>query len=207
MAKVKTNAEGPVSGKIKHAVYYQMYGNNYVRAAPVTNEDTWNEEQRMRRQRLSMVSALWRALKNEQFSKIWNAAAEKMNGYAWFVKANMAALEMDGSLIDARLLKVAEGKLSAPQKLTAERVGEDAATVHVSWQNDPHTSGERLSDELMAVSYADGQFSPITATGLKRSQLSGSFALPVKPVGATHVFLFMASADRKKYSASTGWEI
>lgn len=207
MAKVKTNADGPVSGKIKTVVYYQMYDNNYVRAAPVTNEDTWNEEQRMRRQRISMVSTLWRSLKNEQFSKIWNAAAEKMNGYAWFVKANMPALQMDGSLIDARLLKVAEGKLSAPQKLTVERVDDDAATVQVSWQNDPHTPNERLSDELMAVSYASGQFSPITATGLKRSQLSGTFALPVKLVLATHVFLFMASADRKKYSASMGWEI
>lgn len=207
MAKVKTNAEGPVSGKIKHVVYYEMYGNNYVRAAPVTNEGTWNEEQHMRRRRISAVSTLWRVLRNEQFSRIWNGAAEKMNGYAWFVKANMPALQMDGSLIDARLLKVAEGKLFAPQKVTAERVEVDAATVRVSWQNDPHTSLVRLSDELMVVSYAGGQFSPITVTGLKRSQLSGTFALPEKPVGATHVFLFMASADRKTYSESTGCEI
>lgn len=94
-----------------------------------------------------------------------------------------------------------------PQKLNVEGDEEDAASVKVRWQNDIHTSLGRLSDELMVVSYADGQFSPITATGLKRSQLNGTFALPVKPVGATHVFLFMASADRKTYSASMGWEI
>lgn len=207
MAKLKGNIDGPVSGKIRNVVFYERYGNTYVRAAPVTNADTWNDEQRMLRRRISTLSACWRALKSAQFSRIWNTAAQKMNGYAWFVKANMPALQRDGSLIDAGLVKVADGSLPVPQKLTMERVEGEAGVMKVSWQNDPHSGSERLGDELMMVSYVNQLFSPITATGLKRSQLGGTFALPLKPAGPTHVFLFMASADKEKYSQSIGMEI
>ena len=207
MAKLKGNIDGPVSGKLKNVVFYERYGNTYVRAAPVTNEDTWNDEQRMLRRRISTLSAFWRALKSVQFSKVWNTAAQKMNGYAWFVKANMPALQRDGSLIDAVLLKMSDGSLPVPQKLLAERVEGETDVIRLSWQNDPHSNRERLNDELMMISYGNQQFSPITATGLKRSQLGGTFALPAKPAEATHVFLFMASADKEKYSESCSFAV
>lgn len=207
MAKLKGNIDGPVSGKIKNVVFYERYGKTFVRAAPVTNADTWNDEQKMLRRRISTLSAFWRALKSAQFSKVWNTAAQKMNGYAWFVKANMPALQRDGSLIDAGLVKVADGSLPVPQKLTMERDEENAAVIKVSWQNDPHSGSERLGDEMMMISYLNQHFSPITTTGLKRNQMGGTFALPAKPAGATHLFLFMASADNEKYSQSMGMEI
>lgn len=202
MAKLKGNIDGPVSGRIRNVVFYERYGNTYVRAAPVTNENTWNDEQKMLRQRISTVSAFWRGLKSVQFSRIWNTAAQKMNGYAWFVKANMPALQRDGSLIDAGLIKISDGSLPVPQKLIAERVEGEPALMNVSWQNDPHSGKERLNDEMMMISFVNQQFSPIIASGLKRSQLGGTFALPLKPAGPTHVFLFMASADKEKYSES-----
>jgi hypothetical protein len=202
MAKMKRNIGELVSGKIGNVVFYQMNGKSYVRSAPTRKRESWTEEQQLYRQRISKVGGLWRSLKSDQFSKIWNLAAEMMNGYAWFVKANMPALAMDGTLIDARLLKVSDGKLPVPQNLQAERMAGDANTIVVSWQNDPHVRATRLKDELMVVSYTDGLFSPVTATGILRSALQGSFTLPVKPVNATHVFLFMASADRESYSES-----
>lgn len=207
MARMKKNVGDNVSGKLFNVVFYEMYGKNYVRAAPVTTPDTWNEEQIMRRKRISMVSSLWRALRSEQFSAIWNSASQQMNGYAWFVKANMPAIQIDGTLIDPRLLKMSDGKLPVVQNLVVERVENDPSAIRVSWQNDPHTRGERLNDELMAITWADGKFSQIMATGLKRSQGNGMLMLPANPVNASHVFLFMASADRKMYSESTGLQI
>lgn len=207
MAKMKRPIGDMVSGKLGNVVFYRMNGKSYVRSAPKRKKDAWTQEQQMYRQRISRAGALWRALKSEEFSRIWNTASWMMNGYAWFLKANMPALEMDGTLIDARLLKVSDGKLPMVQKLSVERVEGDAQTIRVSWQNDPHTRGERLKDELMAISYTGEQFSPVTPTGLQRSHLQGSFTLPVKPVNATHVFLFMASGDREKYSESVGVEI
>ena len=114
----------------------------------------------------------------------------------------MPALAMDGTLMDAKLLKVSAGKLTVPQNLRAERLPEDATVISVSWQNDPHLRGERLLDELMVVSSANGKFSQVTATGLKRGDLNGSFTLPPKPANATHLYLFMASRDREEYSGS-----
>ncbi|HAH23038.1 MAG TPA: hypothetical protein DCL77_04625, partial [Prolixibacteraceae bacterium] len=182
-------------------------GKSYVRAAPVMKKTSWTEEQQLHRQRISKASGLWRALRSEQVSKIWNSAAQEMNGYAWFMKANMPALEMDGTLIDAKLLKVSAGKLQVPQQLKVERLPDDALTITVIWQNDPHTRGERLNDELMVVSFVDGKFSPVTATGLVRGAKSGSFELPTKPVNATHIYLFMASSNRNDYSESICFEV
>jgi hypothetical protein len=200
MAKIKKNIGELVSGKIGNVVFFQLNGKSYMRAVPVRKENSWTEEQQLYRQRISKASGLWRALRSEQVSKIWNSAAQEMNGYAWFMKANMPALEMDGTLIDAKLLKVSDGKLPIPQNLKAERKPDDATTIMVSWQNDPHVKGKRLQDELMVVSYADGKFSSVTTTGLKRSDLQGSFKLPIKPANATHFYLFMASSE--EYSGS-----
>jgi len=165
------------------------------------------EEQRLYRQRISKASAYWRALRSVQIAKIWNSAAEQMNDNAWFMKLNMPALEMEGTLIDPKLLKVSADKLTLPQQFTAERKPDDAATIVVSWQNDPHIKGERLLDELMVVSYANDQFSPVTATSLVRGVKNGLFSLPPHPTVATHVYLFMASRDCEAYSESVCFEI
>ena len=207
MAKMKRNIGELVSGKIGNVVFFQLNGKSYVRAAPVRKKGSWTEQQQLYRQRISKASGLWRALRSEQVSKIWNGAAEQMNGYAWFLKANMPALQMDGTLIDARLLKVSDGKLPVHQNLKAEKMPDDAATVAVSWQNDPRCNVNRLTDQIMAISYSEGNFSRIISTGLKRSDLQGTFILPAKPVNATHLFLFMASGNEEQYSESVCMEI
>src|SRR5665647_173138 len=136
MAKMKRNIGDLVSGKIGNVVFYQLRGKSYVRAAPKRKKDSWTEEQQLYRQRISKAGGLWRALRSQQFSAIWNKATDQMNGYAWFLKQNMPALAMDGTLIDAKMLKVSDGKLSIPKDLRAERLPDDATTITVSWQND-----------------------------------------------------------------------
>lgn len=207
MARMKRNPGELVSGKLMNVVFYQRYGKSYVRAAPTKKQESWTEEQLLYRQRLSKASGLWRSVKSEQISRIWNLAAQGMNNYAWFLKANMPALAMDGTLIDAKLIKVSDGKLPLPQNLKAERMPGDDSTVVVSWQNDPHTNAERLKDELMAMSYAGGKFSAIISTNLKRNDLQGSFTLPAKPAKSSHVFLFMVSKNGEGYSESMGMEV
>jgi hypothetical protein len=134
-------------------------------------------------------------------------AAQQMNGYAWFIKANMPAFEMDGTLIDARMIKVADGKLPIAQMLNAERSAENASLIKVNWQNDPHTRGERLKDEMMVVSFDGEHFSPITSTGLTRSLSGGSFTLPAKPEAAEYIYLFFSAEDKKSFSESRGIKI
>lgn len=207
MARMKRNIGDSVSGRLRNVVFYQRYGKNYVRMAPVTTPETWNEEQRMRRQRMSRVSALWRALRSKEFSAIWNMAAQQMNGYAWFIKANMPAFEMDGTLIDPCLLKLTDGKLPVAQVLNAEKSALDASLIRVSWQNDPHTRGERLKDEMMVISFDGEHFSHVTSTGLRRSPSGGSFSLPAKPEAAQYIYLFFAAEDKNSFSESRGIKI
>ncbi|HET6558988.1 MAG TPA: hypothetical protein VFG54_16830 [Prolixibacteraceae bacterium] len=204
---MKRNLGELVSGKIGNVVFYQRYGKSYVRAAPTKKQESWTKEQLLYRQRLKKASALWRSVKSDEMSRIWNTAAELMNGYAWFMKANMPALAMDGTLIDAKLLKVADGKLPLPQNLKAERMPDDSYAITISWQNDPHCNAERLKDEIRAMSYAEGKFSKIISTNLKRSDLQGTYTLPAKPANASHVYLFMTSENGEGYSESVCFEI
>jgi hypothetical protein len=202
---MKRNVGEQVSGKIGNVVFYQRYGKDYVRSAPMKKRETWTEEQLLYRQRLKKASALWKALKSDDFPKIWNKAAVAMNGYAWFMKSALTALEMDGTMIDILKLKVSDGKLPVPQDLQAERMPDNANIVSVSWKNDSHSPVERLKDELMIITHANGKFSDITASGLKRRDLKGQFALPERPEDPGNFYLFMASENREEYSVSSAF--
>ena len=207
MARLKKNIGELVSGKVGNLVFYQLNGESYVRAAPVRKKNSWTPEQLMHRQRFGMVSNLWKQFKSAQLTPIWNMGAQKMNGYAQFMKANMPAFAMDGSLIDPKMLQLSLGTLHLPVQLKAERIAAEPSTIAVSWQNDLHLKGERLTDELMAVSYADGKYSHVTASGIVRGAMNGSFALPQHPTAATHIYLFFASGDEKDYTGSVCFEV
>ena len=203
MARMKRNIGDLVSGRIGNVVFYTRNGVNYVRAAPDRKKDSWSPQQELHRQRFSKASYLWQQLKKSSVGPIWNLAAERMNGYACFIKANMPAYALDGSIIDPKMIKISMGKLHLPIDLEASRETTGSAVIKVSWKNDPNLKGKRLTDELKAVSVNDGHYSPLCSTGLLRSSLGGSFTLPVKPVDATHVYLFFASEDELDYTEST----
>jgi len=59
----------------------------------------------------------------------------------------------------------------------------------------------------MVITGVDGLYSEITATGIMREDLHGTFELPITPVRATHIYLFFASKDRRDYSESVCFEV
>ena len=91
--------------------------------------------------------------------------------------------------------------------LETAREAAGSSVIAVSWKNDPNLKGKRLDDELMAVSAVDGHYSVLIPTGPLRSAQNGSFTLPEKPVDATHVYLFFASADGMDYTESVCFEL
>jgi hypothetical protein len=207
MAKMKRNIGELVSGRIGNVVFYTRNGVNYVRAVPDRKKDSWSPQQMLHRQRFSKASFLWSQLKKTKVAPIWNLAAERMNGYAMFMKANMPAYALDGSIIDSKMLKISTGKLHLPMDLEASLESAGSSAIAVSWKNDPNMKGKRLEDELMAVSATDGHYSAMTPTGLLRSAQGGTFTLPEKPTDATHVYLFFASQDGLDYTESVCIEL
>ena len=207
MAKIKSNIEAMVSGKIGPVVYYQLRGKQYVRTVPNRKKNSWSPQQKLQRQRFSKVSQLWNQLKSTRITPIWKLATQEMNGYVYFMKINMPAFGPDGSLTNPRELQLSTGKLRLPLDLVASRQAEGSSIVEVSWNNDPNLKVVRLHDELMMVSYAKGVYSVLSPTGLERSAQSGTFTLPVKPVAATHVYLFFASQDKLEYAESVCFDL
>jgi hypothetical protein len=211
MAKMKRPVGDLVSGKIGNVVFFTRKDSSFVRSAPQRKKTEWTPEQQLHRQRISQAAGLWRKLKNGMVPQIWNLGSQQMNGYALFLKANMPAFGVDGSLLDPKLLQLSTGKLNLPQRLEAQKAEGEGSTIEVSWQNDPLLSAVRLQDELMAVSSADGQFSEVMATGIKREAKGGSFELPAFPMpqapGPVYLYLFFGSANRNSYTGSVCFDM
>ena len=85
---------------------------SYIRRAPQRKvKNSWSPAQVRRRQRFSLVSKFCKLFKNSLISRIWNYEEEKMTGYSLFLKANMPAFALDGSLEDAKKIQLSTGKL------------------------------------------------------------------------------------------------
>jgi len=203
MAKIKRNIGELVSGKIGKVVFVQMRGKSYVRAAPDRTKNNWSEAQVLYRKRISAIAALWRTLNCQNMNEIWNLAAKDMNSYAWFVKKNMNALHIDGTLISPSLIQVIDGSLPVPQ-LKSDQNDPIPNEVKIEWTNDPHIAKQRLSDTLMYMTYHDEKFSEMMDTGYKRNQ---EFCIVPKPQADTqtnlcYLYFFFKNDNDTLYTPS-----
>ena len=130
-----------------------------------------------------------------------------MSGYALFLKTNMPAFAKDGSIEDPKKIRFSTGKLSLPEGIEAHRMAAESSTIQLSWQKDAHLGGVHMKDELLVISAAEGKYSEITATGIVRGALNGSFELPETHKEATHIYLFFDSQNHKDYLESVCFEI
>lgn len=202
-----------VSGRIGNVVFVRTKTKSYVRKAPNCEKTNWSENQRLYRNRMRNVAILWRSLKFDMIAEIWRVAGaqnphQAMNGYALFVKENIPAFNIDGSLIDPLCLVVSNGKLVGSQHLNVEQSGDVPSRIIVSWVNDPNCKPPRLEDQLMAMGYKKEVFSNVENTGLYRKDLEGAFLVPdpLPETDATHLFLFWCSDDHQ-YSKSESFAI
>jgi hypothetical protein len=207
MARVKKYLGEMVNGKVGNVVFYQLNEKTFVKTVQQRQHDSWTQAQQLHRERFGRACALWRQIKYSQIPQIWNCGAQKMNGYALFIKTNLPAFAGDGSLIDARALKLAAGILSLPQEFTAQRKEPNQPIISVSWQNKAQPKGERLEDELMVISSTGDAYTDVMATNILRKDLDGEFKLPAINVPIKYIYLFFASRDRKEYSESVCFEV
>ena len=207
MAKVIGGIESMLSGKFGNMVFVQRQGKTYMRSAPKRKKDSSTPAMLLNQKRFGEVIRFCGQFKSSVIPQIWNLAAVGTSGYRLFQKTNSPAFGPDGSLLDPKLLRFSTGGLTLPKGLNAGRPEVGGSIIEVSWPKDLDLGGIRLQDNLMVISTVGGIYSDITDTGIVRSDLNGSFELPVKPNAATHIYLFFASRDRSDYSESVCFEI
>ena len=207
MTKVKGGLESMLSGKFGNMVFVQRDGKTYMRNAPTRKKDASTPRMLLNQKRFGEVMRFCGQFKSTVIPQIWNSAAVGTSGFRLFQKTNSPAFGPDGSLREPKLLRFSKGKLSFPQGLEAKRTAVESTTIQVNWQYDPMIGGTSLKHELMFISAADGKYSAITATGIVRGALNGSFELPEPYKAATHIYLFFTSQDRRDYSESVCFEI
>lgn len=188
-------------------VFVQWAGDTYMRTAPERTKSSWTPRQALNRKRFSEANNFCSQFSTSLIPLIWKPAARKMPGHSLFLKANMPAFGLDGTLTDPQRLQLSVGKLSLPQQFNAVRIAAGSATISVSWSNDPYLDPQRLTDELMVISAGNGVSSYLSPTGLVRGAVNGTFELPLYPAEATYLYLFFASADKKDYSVSVCFEV
>ena len=202
MGRIKNNIEASLSGKVGNMVFVQDHGETYMRTVPVRKKNSWSPKQKMHRKRFAQVNLFCNKFDKKMIAAIWNPASPSGRGYSSFVKANMPAFDLDGSLIDPRMLQLSTGRLVLPRQLMAEPQAQGAPVIAVGWLNDSNLVAERLNDELMVVIGNGNNYYVPTFTGLQRSALNGTFELPVRTVNVTHVYLYFASRDGNDFSNS-----
>jgi len=207
MAKVTDGLGLALSGKVEKMVFVQFNGGTYTRSTPKRTKNSWTPNMLAHQKRFALVVKFCGQFKSSVIPQIWNTAAVKMTGYALFLKTNMPAFAKDGSIEDPKKIRFSTGKLLLPQGIEANRMDEESSTIQVSWLKDAHLGGKNLKDELMYICAVDGLYSEITATGILRGKLNGSFELPENYKAATHIYLFFTSQDRRDYSESMCFEI
>ena len=203
MARIKRNIGELVSGKIGKVVFVQMRGKSYVRAAPDRTRNNWSEAQVLYRKRLSAIASLWRTLNCDGLNAAWNLASKDMTGYAWFIKKNMNALHIDGTLISPSLIRVIDGSLPEPL-LKVDQTHPIPNEVKIEWTNDPHLAKQRLTDSLMYMTYHDHVFSEMMATGYKRSQEYGIVPKPQADAqtGLCYLYFFFKNEKDSLFTPS-----
>ena len=207
MAKMKRPVGDLMSGKLGNVVFVHRNDKSYVRMAPIRKHNNWSEQQIMYRKRLSSVSQLWRNLKSDLSPYIWNNVTPEMNGYAFFIKTNIQAFSIDGSLIDPKLIMVSNGHLIKSRNMNVS-LASDPDFVDIQWQNDPNLKSARGFDQLVIQTYGEGIFSKPMVTSLPRKDLGGAVLIP-KPAPftkATHIYVFFANEDQN-FSQSDCFEI
>lgn len=182
MAIVKGGDKTMVSGKVDGSVYVQLNGQTVTRRAPRFKKDSFTPGMRLNQQRFKEVNTFCAQFKTAVIPQIWNGADKRMSGYALFLKSNMAAFGADGSLEDVKKIKLSTGKLPFPQDFEARRSEVDANTIEVLWPKEMQVGGLHMKDELMVISAQEGEYSDITATGITKADLRGTFELPVMPM-------------------------
>lgn len=201
MGRIKSGANGNISGLVGNLVFVQGKGQTIVRTRQVRSKKSWSEKQKLHRQRFSRVAAFCQPLKQTVIQPIWNKIAPHRIGYNLFVKANMAAFALNGELTDLSLLHFADGHLPPLTGCQVQRHQTSNQSITVSWVNDPLLGNQLLADELWAmVATTAGIKGPIE-TGIRRGAGSGQFVLPSEYGEATAIWLFCASADRQRFSA------
>ena len=211
MARVKEGARSDLSGKADGRVYVQFNGGVYTRKLPQRKKEAWTPGMLQNLERFRRVNEFCALFKDSVIPQIWNGQAQRMSGYALFLKSNMPAFGADGSVVDAKKIRLSTGKLPFPERFEARRSQVDNQRIEITWPKELNVGGVHMKDELMVISSQDGAYSDITATGITRADLMGSFELPAFSMlpapSPILLYLFFASKDHRDYSQSVCLEV
>lgn len=206
MAQVKDIFGTGISGKINQVVFYQRKGKTYIRSLPVRHHKNDSPAQILNRQRFGAMLSFVKQFKFVVIPQIWNQASRSLTGNQLFIKTNKGAFDAQGNIPDPGKIQLSIGRLHLPDgiKVTPQ---EDPLLMGVSWYPDAAVGGVAYWDELMAISYGEGQYSDLKATDIHRGENSGVFELPPLTIPISHLYLFFGSMDKRHYSESICFEI
>lgn len=207
MAEVNDIFGKDLTGKVGLVSFYRLRGKTIMRSLPVRRSNTRSKDQLRNQNRFKEIQQFCKQFKPLIIPQIWNGAATTSSGYHLFMKANTPAFDQDGVLTDPMKIRLSTGILTLPTGMQAERTSDGGTVIQMKWDAEPALGGTTKKDRLMVVSAAEGQYSDITATGLMRKDLGGSFELPALEVPATHLYLFFESMDQRYYSESVCLEV
>jgi len=202
MARIKGVMGQMVSGNLEGIVFVQRNGKTYIRKSPDRSKGNWSTKQLLHRTRFTAVNDYCAGFKYSLIQQIWNRIAEgtPTSGYHLFLKANMAAFGLDGTLSDSSKLRFTDGKLPAIGKVTVTREAGDNQTVVIGWENDPYLPAIQLKDKLMVITRSEGKAGVPVESGALRGDGRWSYQLPASGASPVDIYLYFSSPDQQAFS-------
>jgi len=194
-------------GKIRNGVLSGKIGNVVIAGDIVRiksakrSANSWSEDQKSQRGRVTAVAKLYRSLRTKVVAPIWKKnIIEGLTAYNQFVQSNIKAFNKSGELADPGKLCLSRGVLYNPFEISVVTKG--VKGIALKWQSDSLDSQEREKDELLAVFFNGKNFSGVTDLNTVRSNDSASVVYPEGFSRNDYMYVFFGSRKRDKFSDS-----
>lgn len=149
MSKTKQGILGGFSGSIGNVVGSSWKGVNYMRIKPVSVANPNTAAQQEQRGKFRNCSAFAQSILTTIIQPYWNRIANKMSGFNYWVKTNIANFDTTG-LQAPDTLQTTIGNINPPHSVSCT-LNSGSKTVHLTWTSNAGEGQAQATDIALCV--------------------------------------------------------
>jgi len=202
MGKISLGILDGISGKVGNVVGSSWRGIDYIRAKAPHRADPKTDKQLAQRSKFKYVMAFTLSLLYVIIRPIWNHVAGRMTGTNLFLKKNIGAFGVDGTIEDFSKLQFSVGNLPLPASMSMLPDDEVESGIKISWKNSLEQGSEDDKLMLVVVNSVDQEVVTLFDLPNTRGEGAADVVLPFEARSDVHVYAFFGDVDGRSFSKS-----
>jgi len=202
MGKIRQGILDGVSGKVGNVVGASWMGIDYIRIMPDHVANPRTELQVNQREKFKGVTALAKKLIGSVIHPIWDRTAVRMTGINLFVRKNIDAFGIDGTIEDYSKLNFSAGPLPLPEDISVIADSKVESGIKISWDNVSEEGNKTDKLMLVAVNSENNKVRTMRDLPFTRGEGSADVVLPFEARSDVHVYVFFGDTKKRRISPS-----